>query len=161
MNDLPAPPLRSRGHAEPPGQPAGDAAVGNGPAAPSGDLIVPVRVRRPALMAVMSLFIPGLGQIGCAQDNKGVFLMGMALLGYWLTGGIATLMLGVLSGLDAFAVSRAIQRGSVLRKWDFFPGLRLFERLPARTIPMIIVLVILILMTVRIVIFARGYEAQN
>jgi len=112
-------------------------------------------------MAALSLFVPGLGQIGCAQDNKGVFLMGMALLSYWLTGGIATLILCLLSSLDALAVGRAIQRGSALRKWDFFPGLRLFEKLPTRTVPLIIVIVILAIMTVRVMIFASGYDPRN
>lgn len=87
--------------------------------------------------------------------------MGMALLGYWLTGGIATLILCVLSSVDALVVGRAIRRGSVLRKWDFFPGVKPFEKLPARTIPLIIVLLVFALMTIRIVIFAQGYGTQN
>jgi hypothetical protein len=125
------------------------------------DVIVRVRVKSPALLAVVSLLAPGLGQIGCAQDNKGVFLMGMALLGYWLTGGIATLILRLLSSLDAFLVAQAIRKGSVLRKWDFFPGLKPFAKLPARTIPLLIMLLIFAIMTIRIVIFARGYVEQN
>jgi ABC-type uncharacterized transport system permease subunit len=125
------------------------------------NVIVPVRVKNPTLMAALSLLIPGLGQISCAQDNKGVFLMGMALLGYWLTGGIATLILCLLSSLDAFVVGRAVRRGSILRKWDFFPGVKPFEKLPARTIPLIIVLLTFALMTIRIVIFAQGYVTQN
>ena len=162
----PSPP--SSGYAEPRERPeaigpADPVALenGRGRAATSGDSIVSVRVKRPALMALLSLFVPGLGQIGCAQDNKGVFLMGTALLGYWLTGGIATVMLCVLSSLDAFVAGRAIQRGSALRKWDFFPGVRAFEKLPARIIPLVIVLVIVAIMTVRIMIFARGYDTQH
>ncbi len=135
--------------------PSNTQSTGSGPVIP-GAVIVRVRVKSPALLAALSLFAPGLGQIGCAQDNKGVFLMGMALLGYWLTGGIATLLLCLLSSVDAFVVGRAIQRGSVLRKWDFFPGMKPFEKLPARTIPLIIVLLIFALMTIRIVIFAQG-----
>jgi hypothetical protein len=129
--------------------------------APPKVFIVSVPVKRPGLMAALSLIIPGLGQIGCAQDNKGVFLMGMALLGFWLTGGIATILISLLSSVDAFFVGRAILGGSVLRKWDFFPGISLIEKLPARTIPLIIVLVILALMTIRIVTFANGYVAEN
>lgn len=87
--------------------------------------------------------------------------MGMALLGYWLTGGIVTVILCLLSSLDALAVGRAIRRGSVLRKWDFFPGVKLFEKLPARTIPLLIVLVTFAIMTVRIMIFAHGYDLQH
>lgn len=171
MNDLPTPlepPSANRGDAEAreqsgAGWPADPVTPENTRkrVAPPGDLIVPVRVKSPVLMAVLSLFVPGLGQIGCAQDNKGIFLMGMALLGYWLTGGIATLMLCLLSSLDAFAVGRAIQRGAVLRKWEFFPGVKPFDKLPARTVPLIIVLVILVLMTVRVMIFAHGYVTQD
>jgi hypothetical protein len=171
MNDPLAPldPLPvSRSHAEPREQSAtgwlADHPVPENArelAVPSEDSIVPVRVKSPALMATLSLFVPGLGQISCAQDNKGVFLMGMALLGYWLTGGIATLILCLLSSLDAFAIARAVQRGSVLRKWDFFPGLKPFEKLSARTVPLIIVLVILAITTVRIMNFARGYDPQH
>jgi hypothetical protein len=129
--------------------------------APPKALIAPVRAKSPALMATLSLLVPGLGQIGCAQDNKGVFLMGMALFGYWLTGGTATLILRLLSTLDAFVVAQAIQRGSVFRKWDFFPGVKPFERLPERTIPLIIGLLIFALMTLRIVHFAQGAVTQN
>jgi len=119
-------------------------------------VIIPVRAKNPALMAALSLLVPGLGQMGCAQDNKGIFLMGMALLGYWLTGGTATLILRLLSTLDAFVVARSIQRGSLFRKWDFFPGVKPFEKLPERTIPLIIALLIFALMTLHIVLFAQG-----
>lgn len=142
IKNLPAPPDR------PP--------ASRGRPAQVNDSIVRVRVKRPALLAALSFFVPGLGQIVCAQDNKGVFLMGTALLGYWLTGGIATLMLCVLSSLDAFVVGRAIRQGAVLRKWDFLPGVKPFQKLPARTVPLIIFFVILALMTARVVSFANG-----
>ena len=162
MNDRPTPldqPGTSSGYAQTGEHPAtGNKSV---PASQSPDFIVPVRVKWPALLAALSLFIPGLGQIFCAQDNKGVFLMGMALLGYWLTGGIATLLLCLLNSLDAFVVARAIQKGALLRKWDFFPGVKPLEKLPPRTFPLIIVLVILTLMTIRVVIFAHGYVAPD
>lgn len=122
--------------------------------------IAQVRAGAPGLIAALGFFVPGLGQICCAQDNKGVFLLGMAVLGHWLTGGISTLLLCPMSGLDAFMVARKIRNGSAIRKWAFYPGLGLFDRLPPRVIPMVVVCVILAITVIRIVIYAQGYNPE-
>jgi hypothetical protein len=120
------------------------------------DFIVPVKVGAPVIIGLLGLVIPGLGQICCAQDNKGVFLFGAALLGHWLTGGISTLAICPLSGLDAFTVARAIKGGLEMRKWTFFPGHRPFDYLRPGVIPLLIWCFILTIAVIRLLIFANG-----
>jgi TM2 domain-containing membrane protein YozV len=63
------------------------------------------RKKKPWLAALLSLLAPGLGQIYCGQDNKGVFLVGMALLGQWSTGGLSSWILCPAVALDAFMIA--------------------------------------------------------
>jgi len=92
----------------------------------------PRRIARPAFAAFLSLLLPGLGQIWCAQDNKGVFFLFLALLSYWLSGGLTSLLLCPALSVDAWLVARYLARGAnaTLDKWDFFPGWRPLHRLP-------------------------------
>jgi hypothetical protein len=120
------------------------------------DRIVPVKVGPPVIIGLLGLGIPGLGQLCCAQDNKGVFLFGAALLGHWLTGGISTFVLCPISGLDAFTIARAIKNGLVIRKWTFFPGHRHFDYLRPNFIPMLICSFIFVVAVIRLLIFANG-----
>ena len=114
--------------------------------------------KTPLLAAALSFLLPGLGQILCRQDNKGVFLLGMALLGHWLTAGLSSLLLCPAMSLDAFLIARKISRHATLGRWEFFPGLKPLNAIPPRIILMFIVLLIAAITVIRVVNFAADYH---
>jgi TM2 domain-containing membrane protein YozV len=125
--------------------------------------ILPVqrRVRRAGLAAVLSLVLPGLGQIYCRQDNKGVFLAGMALFGHWATGGMSSLLLCPAISLDAFMIARKINRGGSVQRWEFFPAIKGLRSLPPRIILLAIIGMIATLAVVHVVWFASDYHPNR
>src|SRR5580704_7441703 len=88
----------------------------------------------PALAAVLSFLLPGLGQILCQQDNKGIFLLGVSLLGHWLTAGLSSLLLCPAMSLDAWLIAKKINGNSTVGRWEFFPGVKPLNAIPPRII---------------------------
>ncbi len=115
------------------------------------------RHKHPWLAALLSLLLPGLGQIYCAQDNKGVFLAGMALLGQWSTGGLSSWLLCPAMALDAFMIARKLNEPAEVGRWEFFPGLKPLNSLPTRVMLMAVVLLVAALTVVHIRHFASDY----
>jgi hypothetical protein len=93
-----------------------------------------VRAKKTFLAAVLSLFLPGTGQIYCEQDNKGVFLLGMSLLGHWSTNGASSWLLFPMAALDAFAIAKKINETGIVGRWEFFPGIPGLSAIPPRII---------------------------
>src|ERR1700691_5723252 len=114
----------------------------------------------PVLAAVLSFLLPGLGQILCHQDNKGIFLLGMSLLGHWLTGGLSSLLLCPAMSLDAFLTAREINKNASAGRWEFFPGIKLLNSIPPRFILIFIVLLIAAITVFRIRNFAFSYHPE-
>jgi len=112
------------------------------------------RAKSPAVAALLSLMLPGLGQIHCRQDNKGVFLLGMALLGHWSTGGLSSLFLCPAMAADAFMIARKLNSGTPAARWEFFPAIKRLNAIPPRIILITIVLAIAALTVLHIVRFA-------
>src|ERR1700689_5831823 len=114
--------------------------------------------KSPGFIAVLSFLLPGIGQIICRQDNKGVFLLGMSLLGHWLTAGLSSLLLCPAMSLDAWLIARKINRHSTPGRWEFFPGIKPLNAIPPRVILMLIVLLIAAITVIRVVNFAADYH---
>jgi TM2 domain-containing membrane protein YozV len=112
----------------------------------------------PALAAILSFLLPGLGQILCRQDNKGVFLLGMSLLGHWLTAGLSSLLLCPAMSLDAWLITKKINADSNVGRWEFFPGIKPLNVIPPRIILMLIVAMIAAITVIRVVKFASDYQ---
>jgi hypothetical protein len=111
----------------------------------------------PALAAVLSLFLPGLGHIfSCHQDNKGVFLIGFSLLSFWLTDGISGLCLSPIAALDAFTVARRINSGAMIDRWEFFPGIPFLHKQPAYRILLLLLGIVIAIISVKILRLAYG-----
>lgn len=110
--------------------------------------------RSPIIAGVAGFLLPGCGQIYCRQDNKGVFLLAFSLLGHWLTAGLSSLLICPAMGLDAFLAAKQINRGKIIGRWEFFPGLHPLNHIPARTILLSIVFLIATITVIRIVRFA-------
>jgi hypothetical protein len=119
------------------------------------------RARSPGWAAVLSLVLPGLGQIYCRQDNKGVFLAGMSLLGHWSTGGMSSLLLAPAMSLDALLIARKLNRGAAVRRWEFFPGIKSLNSIPPRIILLVIAGLIATLTVIHIVRFASDYHPND
>ena len=114
----------------------------------------------PVLTAVLSFLLPGLGQILCRQDNKGVFLLGMSLLGHWLTAGLSSLLLCPAMSLDAWLIAKKINGDSNVGRWEFFPGIKPLNAIPPRIILMLIVALIATITVIRVVKFASDYHLE-
>jgi len=114
--------------------------------------------KSPALAAILSFLLPGLGQIICRQDNKGVFLLGMSLLGHWLTGGLSSLLLCPAMSMDAWFIARKINGNSTIGRWEFFPGVKPLNAIPPRVILMFIIAWIAFITVIRVVNFASDYQ---
>jgi len=117
--------------------------------------------KSPWLAALLSLLLPGLGPIYCRQDNKGVFLIGMSLLGQWSTGGLSSWFLCPAMALDAFLLARKLNTGKVIERWEFFPGIKPLNSIPSRIMLLAVVIVVAVLTVVHIRLFASGYDPAN
>lgn len=119
------------------------------------------RKKRPLLAALLSLLLPGLGQINCGQDNKGVFLVGMALLGQWSTGGLSSWVLCPAMALDAFMIARKCNESGAAGRWEFFPGIKPLQSLPTRVMLLAVVILVAALTVVHIRHFASDYPQSG
>jgi TM2 domain-containing membrane protein YozV len=121
----------------------------------------PTRRKSPGLAAMLGFLLPGLGQIYCGQDNKGVFLLGLALLGHWLTGGVSTLILCPVMGIDAFMLARQINQGAALKRWQFFTAIRRLDSLPSAVVPILLIALVALTSIVRLLIYASDYHPYD
>lgn len=69
----------------------------------------------PALAALASLFIPGLGQILCGQTTKGGVLLIVSLCTCGMFG-----LLNLVLAVDAWKVAATLRRGEAVGRWSFF-----------------------------------------
>jgi hypothetical protein len=122
----------------------------------------PIRHRHsPVVAACLSLLLPGVGQIVCRQDNKGVLLFGLFVFGHWATGGVSSLIICPAIGMDAYQIARKINNGGVIRRWEFFPAIKGLNSLPSRLILLAVVVLIAALAVIRIVRYAADYHPGN
>jgi hypothetical protein len=117
---------------------------------------------RPVWVAgFLGFVLPGAGQIFCGQDNKGVFLTGIFLLGHWLTGGISSLILCPAMMLDACLIARKLNQGLAVKRWEFFPSLKILNRLREDIIPLAIIALIVLITLARLVAYGYDYDGSN
>ena len=119
------------------------------------------RAKSPAWAALFSLLLPGLGQIHCRQDNKGVFLLGMSLLGHWSTNGASSWFLCPAMALDAWMIAQKLRSGAPVQRWEFFPAIKPLNSLPPRVILLAIAALIAALTVIHIRQFAEGYPSPG
>lgn len=113
------------------------------------------RAKSPTSAALLSLLVPGLGQIYCCQDNKGVFLIGMSLLGHWATSGATSWVLWPTMAADAWLIAQKLRTGSAVQRWEFFPTIKPLNSVPPRILLLAIVLFIAALTVFHVIHFAR------
>ncbi len=123
--------------------------------------VKPIRRRSPGLAGVLGFFLPGVGQIYCWQDYKGVFLFGFFLLGHWATAGVSSLFLCPLMGLDAGMIAKKINRGLSIARWEFFPAIKFLNRLRPRVIPLAIIVLVATITLIRIIHYGSDYHPDQ
>ena len=122
---------------------------------------VRVQPKPPFLVALLSLFLPGLGQMLCCQDNKGVFLMAVSLLGWWSTQGASALILGPAMALDAYQIALQLTKAEPLRPWEFFSRHPRLNQLKSQVIPWFIILTVAMATFARIVVYSLDYDPNQ
>lgn len=96
-------------------------AVPTAPAGGGGELVMPASPPRdPTVMAILSLVLPGLGQVVLGQTVKGVVLF-LLFLGVWRStacfGGAAVAIAAII---DAYQIATRLKRGQPVGQWKFF-----------------------------------------
>ncbi|MES2643712.1 MAG: hypothetical protein V4850_29770 [Myxococcota bacterium] len=81
----------------------------------SSPVTVPADAPNPAVAALVSLFVPGAGQIYAGQTAKGVVMM-LVAFGTCFGGGL----LNVLAAVDALLIAQRQARGETVGDWQFF-----------------------------------------
>jgi TM2 domain-containing membrane protein YozV len=114
--------------------------------------------RSKILASVLGFCLPGAGQIYCAQDNKGVFLIGLFLLGHWATGGISSLLLCPAMSLDALLIAEKMDYGEKVARWEFFPRIKFINKLSPRVVPLAMIIFLAAIIIARILIYASDYR---
>jgi hypothetical protein len=76
---------------------------------------VPADAPIPAVAALVSLFVPGAGQVYAGQTAKGVVMLLVALGTFGCFG-----LLNVLAAVDALLIAQRQARGETVSDWQFF-----------------------------------------
>lgn len=91
------------------------------PPSGSDDMVLPHNPPRdPTVMAILSLVVPGLGQMVLGQTVKGIVLFVLFLgvgLSTWCFGGVAVAIVAII---DAYQIATKLKRGQAVGQWDFF-----------------------------------------
>lgn len=101
--------------------------------------------RSPGLMALASLILPGLGQLICGQDAKGLLLIFISIGANFMTSGVSSIILCPLMSIDAYSIAKKGNAGPIA-KWEFFPSVPSINKLAPYAVPAAIVSLVLVLM---------------
>lgn len=84
------------------------------------DLVMPsVPPRDPAVMAILSAVVPGLGQLILGQTVKGIVLLVLAL-GLWRIICAGSLAVWIVAIVDAYQIAVKLRNGQPVKQWEFF-----------------------------------------
>jgi TM2 domain-containing membrane protein YozV len=92
---------------------AGSVHTGNQNAA--NRIVAPNSPKSPLLMAFLSLFFAGLGQLVLGQVAKGLLLMFVSLLLIYIYP-----ILALIAGIDAYYIAKKLGEGRSVGRWEFF-----------------------------------------
>lgn len=74
----------------------------------------------PVLMAVISFFFPGLGQILMGQVKKGAVILLGSIFFSFLTHGFSFILVSILAVVDAYLIGKKLKEGKQVGEWEFF-----------------------------------------
>ncbi|WP_075618292.1 zinc ribbon domain-containing protein [Paenisporosarcina indica] len=76
--------------------------------------------KEPWLMALLSFFILGLGQIVLGQTAKGITMLVVGIIIGMITFGLSAIITLPLAVIDAYLIAKKKKEGKVVRDWEFF-----------------------------------------
>jgi len=88
----------------------------NAVATREGGALLPQEPKNPALAALMSFMLPGLGQIYVGQVGKGILYMALLLFSPF-TFGMTHIALMLYAAIEANALARRRMEGEPISKW--------------------------------------------
>lgn len=74
----------------------------------------------PVVAAVISFFLPGIGQLIIGQTTKGIMTFVVACVVGVLTLGTAYPIGSILSGVDGYILAKRVKDGKQIREWECF-----------------------------------------
>jgi TM2 domain-containing membrane protein YozV len=77
------------------------------------------KAKSPVFSSMLSLVIPGAGQISLGQRKKGLLLL-FAVLLTWTIG--VGWLIGLISAIDAYGIGQKLKRGALVQPWEFGLG---------------------------------------
>jgi TM2 domain-containing membrane protein YozV len=90
----------------------------------SGAVILPSNPPKDVvLMCVLSVLLPGLGQIVLGQVGKGIVLLAGPIAFYLITCGFGFLLapvVWIVAAVDAYKIANKLRGGKPVRRWEFF-----------------------------------------
>jgi len=102
-----------------------------------------IKPRSPGLMALASFILPGLGQLICGQDAKGLFLIITSIVGNVLTVGLSSVAMCPLMSIDAYMIARK-RNDAKVSTWEFFPTWANINKQAAHVVPSVLIAVVLL-----------------
>jgi hypothetical protein len=82
--------------------------------------------KEPFIAALISFFLPGIGQVYLGQRRKGLIIFGIDVLLtiFWLAGGevwgLIVFGIGVLATIDAYRIGAKLKGGQPVEQMEFF-----------------------------------------
>ena len=76
--------------------------------------------KEPLIMGLLSLFIPGLGQMLIGQMAKGAGILVGTVILTCITGGFLWLPIGLFSAIDSYKLTEKINEGNTPGEMEFF-----------------------------------------
>lgn len=76
--------------------------------------------KEPWLIALLSFFITGLGQIVAGQIKKGIAMLIVSVVLGAFSGGFSALFTIPISTIDGYLIAKKIKSGQQVEEWEFF-----------------------------------------
>lgn len=92
----------------------------SGATAAGGKLSPTGQSMEPAIAALVSFFIPGIGQIILGQGIKGVVILIVGAVLCVFTFCIALLIVSPAAAIDAYLIAQKLKQGKSVGEWEFF-----------------------------------------
>jgi hypothetical protein len=91
------------------------------PPLPAGEVKSPT-TQSAGLLAALSFFLPGVGQMVCGQTAKGAIFLIAAIILNVLTSGLVSLIICPFAAFDAYQLASKRNAGAAIGDWDFMPS---------------------------------------
>ena len=85
------------------------------PAAPQGKKLIYPNNPNPVSSALVSFFLPGVGQMMLGQSTKGIVMLAVGLFTGCFGG-----LLNIAAAIDAYQIGKKLEQGRPVEEWEMF-----------------------------------------